>query len=55
MAKECKPSRYAVVDAKGNITYGFRCAKHGIATKRYSTRELCEKRLAEHKKSAKES
>lgn len=44
---KCKPTRYAVISGQ-NITYGFRCKTHKIATKRYSTRELREERMAEH-------
>lgn len=53
----CRPSRYAVITGKNNqtITYGFRCAEHGISTRRYPTQELRELRLKEHKKEAKKS
>lgn len=55
MAKKCKPSRYARIGFDGeSITYGFRCAKHHV-TKRYSTPELREERLQEHRRSAKKS
>jgi hypothetical protein len=54
MSKECKPSRYAVISGR-NITYGFRCPKHHILTRRYSTKELREQRLREHQKEAKKS
>ena len=53
MAKKCKPSTYAVITGKDRITYGFRCAKHKIYSKRYSTQELRDQRLREHRRSAK--
>lgn len=49
----CKPSRFAVIAAnRVDITYGFRCAKHGI-TKRYSTEEICITKLENHQNKAK--
>lgn len=52
----CKPTRYAVIAAnRVDITYGFRCKTHQIASKRYSTAELRDQRMKEHKKSAKKS
>lgn len=53
MAKKCKPSKYAVIGNGGKVSYGFRCAVHKIYTKRYSTQELRDQRLAEHRRSAK--
>jgi len=53
VVKKCKPSKYAVITGKDTITYGFRCAVHKIYTKRYSTQELRDQRLAEHRRSAK--
>lgn len=51
----CNPSKFAVVSAnRVDITYGFRCAKHGV-TKRYSTEAIREEKLESHKKSAKKS
>jgi hypothetical protein len=52
---KCRISKYNVVTARGDITYGFRCGAHGIFTRRYSTEELMLQRLKEHKKAAKKS
>lgn len=52
---KCKPSKYAVIAANRiDTSHGFRCAKHGV-TKRYSTAEIRDERMAEHQKSAKKS
>lgn len=51
----CKPTTYAVIGNNQAITYGFRCAKHKIYTKRYSTQALRDQRLREHKKEAKKN
>lgn len=50
MGKKCKPTKYAVVTSSGTVTYGFRCAKHKIYTRRYATQDLRDIRLREHKK-----
>lgn len=51
----CNPSKFAVISAnRVDVTYGFRCAKHGV-TKRYSTAELRDERIEEHQKGAKKS
>lgn len=55
MNRKCRPSTYAVITGTGAITYGFRCAACGVPSKRYSTPELREERLQEHKKVAKKS
>ena len=53
---KCNPSKYAVVSAdRQTVTYGFRCAKHKIHTKRYSTEELRDERLKKHQKEAKKN
>jgi hypothetical protein len=44
-----------VITNSGAITYGFRCAYHKIYTRRYSTQELRDIRLKEHKKEAKKN
>lgn len=54
MAKKCRPSTYAVINGD-KITYGFRCSKHKIYTRRYSTEALRDQRLREHQKDAKKS
>lgn len=51
--KKCKPSRYAVVSGSGAVTYGYRCARCGVPTKRYATRELRDERLREHREASK--
>lgn len=53
---KCKPSKYNVILADGQtITYGFRCAKHKIHTRRYRTEELRNERLKEHQREARGS
>ena len=51
--KKCKPSKYNVITGGGKVTYGFRCGKHKIYSKRYSTQELRDQRVKEHQRSAK--
>lgn len=56
MPKKCNPSKYAVIAAnRVDITYGFRCAKHKVHSRRYSTEELRDERLKEHRQSQKKS
>lgn len=51
--RRCLPVRYATITSNNVVTYGFRCAACNVPSKRYSTRELREQRLTEHKKEAK--
>lgn len=53
--RKCNPSKYNVITSNGAITYGFRCAFCNVPSKRFSTRELREERLKEHKKDAKKT
>lgn len=55
MKRRCRPSMYATITASGAITYGFRCASCKVPSRRYSTRELRDQRMLEHKKRAKKS
>lgn len=43
----CRPSTYGVIHGQ-TVTHGFRCAKHKIHSRRYSSEELRDQRLAEH-------
>lgn len=45
---KCAPTTYNVVNSLGAVTYGWRCAFHGIPSKRYATEALRDQRLAEH-------
>ena len=51
---KCNPSKYAVYDSgKKVLTFGFRCAPHQVETQRFSTREIRDERLEQHRQKVK--